>query len=87
MTAALAAMPLLAVDKSKVTPGLLGFLVVVGLALATWFLMRSMNKQIGKIDFDERDTERDRGTGSRADREGGEGDRQGDREEPGRGQR
>jgi hypothetical protein len=40
-------------DPNKVTPGLLGFLVVFGLAVATWFLLRSMNRQLKKIDFDE----------------------------------
>jgi hypothetical protein len=34
---------------NDVEPGLLGFLVVAGLALALFFLMRSMNKQFHKI--------------------------------------
>jgi hypothetical protein len=34
---------------SDVEPGLLGFLVVAGLALALVFLLRSMNKQFRKI--------------------------------------
>jgi len=46
--------PLLAaVDPARVTPGLLGFLVFVGLGVATWLLIRSMNTQLKKIDFDE----------------------------------
>lgn len=40
-----------AVDADKVTPGTIGFLVVAALGAATWMLMRSMNKQIKKIDF------------------------------------
>lgn len=38
----------------QVTPGLLGFLVVAGLALALFFLFRSMNKQLKKISPDPR---------------------------------
>ncbi|WP_406285801.1 hypothetical protein [Embleya sp. NBC_00896] len=43
----------LAVEESKVSPGLLGFLVVAGLAIATWFLLKSMNKQLKRVDFEE----------------------------------
>jgi hypothetical protein len=43
----------LAVEESKVTPGLLGFLVVAGLGIATWFLLKSMNKQLKRVDFDD----------------------------------
>jgi len=42
-----------AVDPDRVTPGLLGFLVVLALALATWFLLRSMSRQLGRVDFEE----------------------------------
>jgi hypothetical protein len=34
---------------NDVEPGLLGFLVVAGLGLALFFLLRSMNKQFKKI--------------------------------------
>ena len=45
----------LAVDESKVTPGLLGFVVVALLGVATYLLIRSMNRQIKRIDLpDER---------------------------------
>ena len=47
----------LALDENKVTPGIVGFLVVFVLGLATWLLIRSMTKQIRKVDFDEADTE------------------------------
>ncbi|MFH8800214.1 hypothetical protein ACH4F6_11555 [Streptomyces sp. NPDC017936] len=41
------------VDEDKVTPGVLGFLVFAVLALAVWGLMKSMNKHMGKVDFEE----------------------------------
>jgi hypothetical protein len=37
------------VDEDQVAPGLLGFLVVVALGIALFFLIRSMNKQISRI--------------------------------------
>lgn len=46
---------LLAVDSDKVTPGVLGFVVVALLGVATWLLIRSMNRQLRKVDFEERD--------------------------------
>ncbi|MFE9425260.1 hypothetical protein ACFYNO_20060 [Kitasatospora sp. NPDC006697] len=41
----------LALDETKVTPGLLGFVVFAVLGVATWFLLRSMNSRFKKIDF------------------------------------
>jgi hypothetical protein len=41
------------VDQNKVTPGILGFIVFAALALAVWGLMKSMNKHMGKVDFEE----------------------------------
>jgi hypothetical protein len=46
----------LAPDSDQVAPGLLGFLVVAAIGAATWFLIKSMNKQLKKIDFDESET-------------------------------
>ncbi|POX51528.1 hypothetical protein C3489_20070 [Streptomyces sp. Ru71] len=40
-------------DKDKVTPGVLGFIVFAAMALAVWALMKSMNKHMGKVDFQE----------------------------------
>jgi hypothetical protein len=37
---------------SQVEPGVLGFLVVAGMGLALFFLLRSMNKQLHKISAD-----------------------------------
>lgn len=48
------AVSFLAVDPNEVGPGLLGFLVVAGIGVATYFLIRSMNKQFKKIDFEEK---------------------------------
>jgi len=43
----------LAVSEQQVSPGVLGFCVVALLGLALFFLIRSMNKQMRKIDFDD----------------------------------
>jgi hypothetical protein len=43
----------LAYDKNTVNPGLLGFVVVALLGVATWLLIRSMQKHLRKVDFDE----------------------------------
>ncbi|KRV46987.1 hypothetical protein AQ490_09505 [Wenjunlia vitaminophila] len=58
-------------DKNKVTPGVLGFLVVAAMGVALWFLLKNMNKQFGKVNFteepepgEERGTERTPGTQS-----------------------
>jgi large-conductance mechanosensitive channel len=37
-------------DSSLVTPGLLGFLIVAALGFALYLLIKSMNKQISKIE-------------------------------------
>ena len=34
---------------SQVVPGILGFLVVAGMGLMLYFLLRSMNKQLRKV--------------------------------------
>jgi hypothetical protein len=54
----------LAPDSDQVAPGLLGFLVVAAIGAATWFLIKSMNKQLKKIDFDESETARSDGDGA-----------------------
>ncbi|BBA99750.1 hypothetical protein RVR_6502 [Actinacidiphila reveromycinica] len=40
-------------DPNKVTPGLLGFVVFAVIAVGLWALMKNMNKQMKKIDFEE----------------------------------
>ncbi|MCI0685848.1 MAG: hypothetical protein L0Y54_01220 [Sporichthyaceae bacterium] len=40
-----------AIDADQVAPGTVGFLFVAALGAALWFLMRSMNRQLKKIDF------------------------------------
>ena len=42
----------LAVEESEVRPGLVAFLVVLGMAVALYFLLRSMAKHLGRIDVD-----------------------------------
>ena len=37
-------------DQPWISPGLLGFIIVVILGLATWLLVRSMAKQLRKLD-------------------------------------
>ena len=37
---------------SQVEPGVLGFLIVAGLGVALFFLLRSMNKQLRKVSAD-----------------------------------
>lgn len=39
-------------EDSSIGPGLLGFLVVVGLAAAVFVLYRSLRRQLKRIDFD-----------------------------------
>ena len=46
------------IDPSRVTPGALGFLAIVFMAVAIFFLWKSMSKQLKKIDFDEAATDR-----------------------------
>ncbi len=40
-------------EPEDVTPGLLGFTVVALMALALWFLLRSMTKRLRKVRFEE----------------------------------
>ena len=45
----------LAVDDTAVSPGVVGFLVVALLGVATYLLIRSMNRQIKRIDLPDDD--------------------------------
>ena len=40
-------------NNDTVTPGLLGLGVVVALGVALWLLIRSMNRQLRRVDFDD----------------------------------
>jgi hypothetical protein len=53
VSAGLADALVVAIDDSDVSPGVLGFLVVAALGVATWLLLRSMRRQMKKVDFDE----------------------------------
>jgi hypothetical protein len=56
MSAALV-MPIAAVIRDQdVSPGVLGFTVVALLGVATWLLVRSMQRQIKKIDIPDEGT-------------------------------
>ena len=37
-------------DPNKVSPGLLGFIIVCIIGLATWFLLRNMAEHLRKLD-------------------------------------
>ncbi|MGR7001566.1 hypothetical protein ACU686_31820 [Yinghuangia aomiensis] len=43
-----------ALEDDKVAPGLLGFTVVAVIAAATWLLLKSMTKQLKRVDFEEK---------------------------------
>jgi hypothetical protein len=49
VTAAAAVLASTNATNNEVTPGVLGFLVVAGIGVALFFLLRSMNKQLKKI--------------------------------------
>ncbi|MDJ1134025.1 hypothetical protein [Streptomyces iconiensis] len=44
-------------DKNKVTPGVLGFIVFAVIGVAVWMLMKSMNKHMKRVDFEEKPAE------------------------------
>jgi hypothetical protein len=65
-----------AVDDTAVSPGVLGFLVVALLGVATYLLIRSMNRQIRRIDLPQSEPQ-DPGEDGGEQPPSGEGDRQG----------
>ncbi|MGH3497014.1 MAG: hypothetical protein ACRDP1_06085 [Nocardioidaceae bacterium] len=66
---------LLAVQGSKVNAGLVGALVIVGLAVATVLLMLSFRRQLRKVKFDESPDEPSPGPGEARDGDGRRADR------------
>jgi hypothetical protein len=40
-------------DENKVTPGVLGFIVFAVMGVVVWMLMKSMNRHMQKVDFEE----------------------------------
>ncbi|MEU0935171.1 MULTISPECIES: hypothetical protein [unclassified Embleya] len=64
----------LAVEESKVTPGLLGFVVVAAIAVATWLLLKSMNKQLKRVNVNQSNWPADTPRPSLAAREAAKGD-------------
>lgn len=75
---------LLAYDPGQVKPGVLAFLIVAALGVATYFLIRSMNKQLKKINFEEEpprgESGADRSSGSEGAAEAALRDEQGPRD-------
>ncbi|MGN6131616.1 MAG: hypothetical protein ACTHOK_14845 [Nocardioidaceae bacterium] len=51
-------------DPADVRPGLIGFLMFLGLLVAVVLLWLSMRKQLKKVNFEERDTREGGGTGA-----------------------
>lgn len=68
----------LAANTPAAKPGLLGFLVVAGLGVATFFLLRSMTKRVRNINFSEQPPD-DAGGSGRPDTSGREADSWGSR--------
>lgn len=60
-------------DPNKVSPGLLGFIIVVIIGLITWFLARSMAKQLRKLDASHRAEEEAAEAAAAAPEEAGDG--------------
>ena len=58
-----------AIDPDRVSPGILGLLAVVFLAIAVFVIWKSLNKQLKRVDFDESTTENPRYTRKKAARE------------------
>ncbi|MGA4540089.1 hypothetical protein ACPA54_08845 [Uniformispora flossi] len=63
-----------ALEDDKVAPGLLGFTVVAVIAAATWFLLRSMTKQLKRVDFEEKTPDGTTATDRSGDGDGETGD-------------
>jgi hypothetical protein len=61
-------------DQNKVTPGLLGFVIFAFIGAALWLLMKNMNKQFKKVDFEEAPDEQVGAVSSAATGQSGQGD-------------
>lgn len=57
-----------AIDPDRVSPGILGLLAVLFLAVAVFVIWKSLNTQLERVDFDENDTENPRYTRKKAER-------------------
>lgn len=57
-----------AIDPDRVSPGFLGLLAVLFMAVAVFVIWKSLNKQIKRVDFDESTTENPRYTRKKAER-------------------
>jgi flagellar biosynthesis/type III secretory pathway M-ring protein FliF/YscJ len=70
-------------DPNKVSPGLLGFIIVVIIGLITWFLARSMAKQLRKLDAGRRAEEEAAEAAAEEAGEGGDAGSEADRSSKG----
>lgn len=61
------------IDPDRVSPGFLGLLAVLFMAVAVFVIWKSLNKQIKRVDFDESTTENPRYTRKKAEREAAAG--------------
>jgi hypothetical protein len=66
--------PLRQLSPDQVTPGFLGLASFLFLVVAVYFIWRSMNRQIKRIDFDESGADSDAGTTGGGDRTGPDDD-------------
>lgn len=62
------------VESTQVTAGIWGFIVLFGLALACWFLFRSMNTHLRRMRYTERAEAAKSAGASRVDDGSGEAD-------------
>ncbi|MEY9963097.1 hypothetical protein ABIA33_001123 [Streptacidiphilus sp. MAP12-16] len=51
---------LLALDNNKVTPGVLGFVVFAALGVGTWWILKAMNRSLGRVNFTEQPEDDDK---------------------------
>ncbi|MET9862453.1 hypothetical protein ABZY93_24715 [Streptomyces smyrnaeus] len=61
-------------DEDKVTPGVLGFIVFAVIGAAVWMLMKSMNKHMKRVDFEEQPAQEQPAPGDAPEKTGADDD-------------